>query len=88
MIKNLNLKDPRLNQNEIEFIKKIYKKYFTLPFCKRWLDEDNIDYSLIDKLSDMGIINSYPPLYDIKNSLVSQHEHTIIVKNKGVEILS
>ena len=88
MIKNLNLKDSRLSKNEIDFIKKLYKKYFTLPFCKRWLDNESIEYGLLDKLSEMGLINSYPPLYDIKNSLVSQHEHTIFVKDKGVEILS
>ena len=88
MIKNINLKDPRINQKEIDFIKKIYKKYFTLPFCKRWLEQENINYSLLEKLSNMGIINSYPPLYDIKNSYVSQHENTIIIKNKGVEILT
>ena len=88
MIKNINLKDPILNNNEKEFITKLYKKYFKLPFCKRWLDEENIEYGLLDNLSNMGIINSYPPLYDIKNSLVSQHEHTIFIKDKGIEILS
>tara|TARA_Y100000991_G_C21968517_1_gene348162 strand:+ start:1026 stop:1967 length:942 start_codon:yes stop_codon:yes gene_type:complete len=88
MIQNLNLKDKRLDEECKNFIKKIYKKYFTLPFCTRWLDNDNIDYSLLNKISGMGIINKYPPLYDNKNSLVSQHEHTIFINDKGIEILS
>lgn len=88
MIKNLNLKDNKLSEKEKNFIKNIYKKYFTLPFCTRWLDNENIDYSLLNSLSTKNIINSYPPLYDVKNSLISQHEHTISIKEKGIEILT
>ena len=88
MIQTLNLKDKRLSDNQKDFIKKIYKKYFTMPFCTRWLDNENIDYTLLKNLSEMNIINSYPPLYDIEKSFVSQHEHTISVTEKGVEILS
>jgi methionine aminopeptidase len=88
MIQNLNLKDNKLSENEKNFIKKMYKKYFTLPFCTRWLDDENIDYSLLNSLSKKNIINSYPPLYDAKNTLISQHEHTISIQEKGIEILS
>ena len=42
----------------------------------------------LNSLSTKNIINSYPPLYDLKNSLISQHEHTISIKEKGIEILT
>jgi methionyl aminopeptidase len=88
MIDKVNLNDIRLNLDDKNFFKTIYKKYLTLPFCTRWLDNDNIDYTSLNKLADMNIINSYPPLYDIKKSHVSQHEHTVSISENGVEILS
>lgn len=93
MIDRLNMTDTRLNIDDQNFIKTIYKKYLTLPFCTRWLDNSQINYkndnyNFLTKLSDLNVINSYPPLYDIKKSWVSQHEHTVSITEKGVEVLS
>jgi methionyl aminopeptidase len=73
-----------LNENKLYDI--IKKKYLTLPFCQRWLSEIN-DHNydnILNKLSEKKILNKYPPLYDIKNSIVSQFEHTIYVKENGI----
>jgi methionyl aminopeptidase len=73
----------------------IKKNYGTLPFCQKWICELlNISLYKIDEiyevnqtlklLNDKNIINSYPPIYDIDNSIVSQFEHTIFIKENGV----
>ena len=84
-----------LNKNNLEEkinnpIYDIIKKHFhTLPFCKKWLHElyiedvSNIN-SLLNNLIEQKILNEYPPLYDIENSIISQFEHTIFIKNNGI----
>ena len=65
----------------------ILKNYYTLPFCQRWLYEYNnkIDYNnALMNLEKYNILKSYPPLYDIQNSIISQFEHTIYVKENGI----
>jgi methionine aminopeptidase len=37
-----------------------------------------------NKLEKHGLLNVYPPIYDIKNSIISQFEHTIFIKENGV----
>jgi methionyl aminopeptidase len=71
--------------------KKVYdiikKNYHTLPFCKKWLYElDNqIDYdNILKRLEFKKVINSFPPLYDVENSIISQFEHTIFIKSNGI----
>ena len=64
----------------------LYKNYKTLPFCSRWLYETNLIDSdnLLEKMVENKILNSYPPIYDIDDSLISQFEHTIFIKSNGV----
>lgn len=89
MISKLNLQDKRLSNDDKKYIRNIYKKYLSLPFCTRWLEKENIDCKPLKSLARMNIINRYPPLYDIENSLISQHENTIRISEKNkVEILS
>ncbi len=58
-----------------------------LPFNMDWID--NLNKKELDLLTKMNIIEPYPPLADIKNnSLTSQHEHTIFIKESGVINLS
>ena len=68
----------------------IKNTYGTLPFCSRWLENKfGIKYKIgISELSKLNIINSYPPLYDIKNSYSSQLEHTVFIHDYGKEVLS
>lgn len=61
-----------------------------LPFSIDWAQKAGIQK--LQKLLKLGIDNeqivAYPPLYDVKNSVVAQFEHTIMVKDGSVEIFS
>lgn len=77
IINNLDIAEDNLYQ-------KIKKNYSTLPFCQRWIAElDNIS-RVLENLAKKKILNTYPPIYDIDNSYVSQFEHTIYVKSNGI----
>ena len=39
-------------------------------------------------LESKQIIQSYAPVYDVKNSYTAQYEHTIYVSEKATNILS
>lgn len=76
-----------LPDNEKQLFNIINNNYYTLPFCQRWLFELNksLNYDLLlKKLEKKKVINSYPPLYDIENSIISQFEHTIFIKENGI----
>ena len=80
---NNNLK----NNDEIKLYDIIKKNYGTLPFCQRWLYELNNELNhdhLLKKMENKKILNSYPPIYDIDKSIISQFEHTIFIKENGI----
>jgi methionyl aminopeptidase len=68
-----------------DLLKEISEKYKTLPFARRWLVGERIDYALTQLLRS-GIIHSYPVLWEVEGALVSQAEHTIIVLPDGCEV--
>ena len=53
-----------------------------LPFSRRWLPDKKTDLAL-PALLRIGNLHVYPVLSDIAGSLVSQHEHTVIVTEDG-----
>lgn len=53
-----------------------------MPFARRWLPDEKRDFALTT-LIQQGIVRAYPVLADIPGSLVSQHEHTLIVTDDG-----
>jgi methionyl aminopeptidase len=53
-----------------------------LPFARRWLNEKKLDITL-SSLVRSKMLHVYPVLSDIPGSLVSQHEHTVIVTSEG-----
>ncbi|MBI3034270.1 type II methionyl aminopeptidase [Candidatus Woesearchaeota archaeon] len=59
--------------------------YKGLPFTKRWLSGKfpsfKVNYAL-KHLADIGAIQSFPPLVERRHGLVSQAEHTILVREK------
>ena len=61
------------------------EEYRELPFAKRWLNSDKLEYSLI-QLERAGIIHSYPVLIESAGGLVSQAEHTVIITRDGCEV--
>jgi len=53
-----------------------------LPFARRWLDGKKLDIAL-SSLVRSQVLHVYPVLSDIPGSLVSQHEHTVIVTSES-----
>jgi methionyl aminopeptidase len=53
-----------------------------LPFARRWLNDKKLDITL-PALVRSQVLHVYPVLSDIPGSLVSQHEHTVIVTSDG-----
>jgi methionyl aminopeptidase len=53
-----------------------------LPFSRRWLNGKKLDITL-SSLVRSKMLHVYPVLSDIPGSLVSQHEHTVIVTSEG-----
>ena len=66
---------------------KYVKQYGTLPFAQRWSQKlfENNDIFL-RKLSFLGLIKHYPQLIEAKRGIVTQKEHTVIVKEDGCEV--
>ena len=68
--------------NEIE-------KFNELPFTSRWLEKKFSVAQVrlaLNQLIKMEMIREYPPLIDRNHGLVSQAEHTVVVKEKPVII--
>jgi len=53
-----------------------------LPFARRWLGGKKLDIAL-PGLVRSQVLHAYPVLSDIPGSLVSQHEHTVIVTDEA-----
>lgn len=66
-------------------LKQVQENYSTLPFARRWLSGDRIDYA-INQLLRVGILHRYPLLWEAEGALVSQAEHTVIVMENGCEV--
>jgi len=61
------------------------EEYRELPFAKRWLNSEKLEFSLI-QLEKAGILHSYPVLIEKTGGLVSQSEHTVIITSDGCEV--
>lgn len=58
-----------------------------LPFTTRWLVKNFGEGKTrlgLRELQKNGVINAHPPLKEIRNGLVSQHEHSFLVADKPV----
>jgi methionyl aminopeptidase len=85
-LKNPNVKG--ILDKEKEMLQYIYTHFNYLPFSERWLKEfsTNVDElrNILKNLVKKGGLRSYPILIEIKKGMVSQFEHTVIVKEKSV----
>jgi methionyl aminopeptidase len=63
------------------------KPYSTLPFTTRWLTSKHsfskVRYALND-MKNFGMIHEYPPLVEVGKGMVSQSEHTVIVRDRPI----
>jgi len=68
----------------------INKHFGTLAFCRRFLDRQGQTKYLmaLKNLCEVGIVQPYPPLCDIKGSYVAQYEHTILLRPTCKEVVS
>ncbi len=69
---------------------KISINYKTLPFSERWYYDmfPNRGDIALKKLSFLGLIKHYPQLVEAKGGMVTQKEHTVIVKEDGCEVIT
>lgn len=70
---------------EVRSVLKQVEEYRELPFAKRWLKPEKLEFALI-QLEKAGILHAYPVLIESAGGLVAQAEHTIIITQDGCEI--
>jgi len=72
-----------------KLLKLIEDKYPYLPFSERWILKENVKYrSALRNLVSSGCIYAYPVLIEKKRGIVSQAEHTVLLTENGVEIIT
>ena len=73
-----------------EILKFIEEEYKTLPFCSRWIVKKfgNRAVLSLHLLEQEKIIHQYPQLIEKSHSKVSQAEHTILITDDKVEIIT
>src|SRR3989338_1800125 len=79
----LEHKKPTRDANARKAIEFIENEFKTLPFSKRNLNIP-MRYFVLNLLEKEGIIYQYPQLVERSKGLVSQAEHTVIVKEKPI----
>jgi len=60
-------------------------------FAPRWLATKFPYFKVIFALKEMnqlGMLSSHPPLLEVNKGMVSQHEHTILIEEKGAKVLT
>jgi methionyl aminopeptidase len=71
------------------FLSYIAYKFKTLPFTARWLvSKFPKAQELVKRFASTRTIQAYPVLMEKERGIVSQAEHTLIVKKNGCEVTS
>lgn len=68
-----------------ELMETAYESYKTLPFAGRWIDAKK--RFLLSLLVNQGCLHNYPILKE-REGKVAQAEHTLLVKDKEIEVLT
>jgi methionyl aminopeptidase len=81
---------PLRSKKSKELLKHIDTNFGPLAFCRRWLEDTGQSKYLmaLRNLCDVGAVEAYPPLCDIKGSYTAQFEHTVILKPTCKEVVS
>ncbi|HVQ00766.1 MAG TPA: type II methionyl aminopeptidase, partial [Candidatus Thermoplasmatota archaeon] len=87
--KSIKAKLIRDNRTKMLF-ERMAAQFGTLPFAERWYHETfpNSGDLALKKLSLLGVIKQYPQLFEAKGGIVTQKEHTVIVKENGCEVIT
>jgi len=86
---NRSLKAKLIRDSKIKFMfERMAAQFTTLPFAERWYHDlfPNSNDLALKKLSFLGLIKHYPQLFEAKGGIVTQKEHTVIVKENGCEV--
>ena len=87
---NKSFKSKLIRDNRAKILfAKLLAKFKTLPFAQRWCkDIMPNDDLILKKLSFLGLIKHYPQLLEAKGGIVTQKEHTVIVREDGCEVIT
>jgi methionyl aminopeptidase len=86
---NQSLKTKLIRDSKIKLMyEKMTAQFTTLPFAERWYHNlfPQSDDIVLKKLSFLGVTKQYPQLFEAKAGIVTQKEHTVIVKENGCEV--
>ncbi len=76
----------RDNRSRIYF-NKIKSQFKTLPFAQRWCEKSfNNSDVVLRRLTFLGLLNHYPQLVEAGDGIVTQKEHTVIIREDGCEV--
>ena len=94
---------PLRMQSSKRLLAHINKTFGTLAFCRRWLERPDGGSAFVNgetggkqekymgalkNLCDVGIVQAYPPLCDVKGCYTAQYEHTILLRPTCKEVVS
>jgi methionyl aminopeptidase len=88
---NKSLKAKLIRDSRTKLLsEKMTALFTTLPFAERWYHEafPNSGDLALKKLSLLGVTKQYPQLFEAKNGIVTQKEHTVIVRENGCEVIT
>lgn len=75
----------------------IKRNHHTLAFCQRFLMPhlpDGMTHSTLNSVlnvlssGDKQVLKTYPPLCDVPGSMTSQMEHTLFIRDTGLEVIT
>lgn len=86
----LQEKKPVRDINARKILDFIEQEYRTMPFSARWLLRKFGTRALfsLSMLEKQGILHQYPQLIEKSNGIVSQSEHTVMIKKNSVHVLT
>jgi methionyl aminopeptidase len=79
------LEDKPVRNQDARTIMRFAQQSNGLPFAERWLPGTLFKIRLaMRELREKGALYDYAPLKEVSNGIVSQHEHTVIVKDEPI----
>lgn len=83
------VRERKLEPELQEFYLMLVQNFGSLPFSPRWCAKlDSHAQEKLGKLLRYGVLYEYAILSDTKRGMVSQAEHTVIVRKKGCEVVT
>lgn len=90
-----------LSSSAVNLLDLIDQRFGTLAFCPRWIlqaaqqkkpktatSDQRWWASPLDELCNVGVVNRFPPLADLRGSYTAQYEHTILLGSSRKEVLT